>query len=111
MRSTPPAATQIRDCSPRPASKPHRTPARASPRPRASASATPDRLVEEIKKWEACGVDQINFLLNALETIPQEQVLDSLRLFGEQVMPHFTDDKPATTSEPRELAATVAAGD
>ena len=70
----------------------------------------PDRLVEEIKKWESCGVDQINFLLNALETIPQEEVLDSLRLFGEEVMPHFADDQPATTSEPRELAATAAAG-
>ena len=37
-------------------------------------------------------------------------MLDSLRLFGEEVMPHFVDDQPATTSEPRELAASAAAG-
>ena len=45
--------------------------------------------MRELKKWEATGVDRVNFLLNALEAIPQEQVLDSLRLFAKEVMPHF----------------------
>ena len=36
-------------------------------------------------------MDQINFLLNASEQIPQEQVLESLRLFGTEVMPHFAE--------------------
>jgi hypothetical protein len=31
----------------------------------------------------------VNFLLNALETVPQEKVLASLRLFAKEVMPHF----------------------
>src|SRR5690606_37463916 len=39
----------------------------------------PDRIVEVIKKWESIGVDRINFLLNAVETIPQEEVLASMR--------------------------------
>jgi alkanesulfonate monooxygenase SsuD/methylene tetrahydromethanopterin reductase-like flavin-dependent oxidoreductase (luciferase family) len=54
----------------------------------------PDRIIEAIKKWEAVGVDRINFLLNAIETVPQEQVLSSLRLFAKEVMPKFAD-KPA----------------
>ena len=35
-----------------------------------------------VQAWEAVGVDRINFLLNALETVPQEEVLNSLRLFA-----------------------------
>ena len=82
-------------------------PGEANSAPEGVCIGNPDRLVEEIKKWEACGVDQINFLLNALETIPQEQVLDSLRLFGEEVMPHFKDDSAPATPQ-RELAAAPA---
>jgi len=29
--------------------------------------------------------------LNAIETVPQEQVLNSLRVFAKHVMPHFQD--------------------
>jgi hypothetical protein len=39
-------------------------------------------------------VDRINFLLNCMEEVPQEQVLKSLRLFAREVMPHF--QQPAT---------------
>ena len=49
----------------------------------------PKRIVGVIKKWESVGVDRINFLLNALETVPQEEVLASMRLFAREVMPHF----------------------
>ena len=41
------------------------------------------------------GVDRINFLLNALETIPQKDVLESLRAFARHVMPHFRDGNQA----------------
>jgi hypothetical protein len=51
----------------------------------------PDRIVNVIKRWESVGVDRVNFLLNALETVPQQEVLDSLRLFAREVMPHFKD--------------------
>ena len=40
---------------------------------------------------DTVGVDRINFLLNALETVPQEEVLNSLRTFAKHVMPHFQD--------------------
>ena len=64
-------------------------PGDASGAPEGIAIGNPARLVRELKKWESCGVDRVNFLLNALETIPQEQVLASLRLFAKEVMPHF----------------------
>jgi hypothetical protein len=57
--------------------------------PEGIAIGNPARITRELKKWEACGVDRVNFLLNALETIPQEKVLASLRLFAKEVMPQF----------------------
>jgi hypothetical protein len=47
----------------------------------------PERIIATIKRWESVGVDRINFLLNAMETVPQDQVLDSMRLFAKEVMP------------------------
>lgn len=61
--------------------------------PEGTCIGNPDRIVEAIKKWEAVGVDRINFLLNANETVTQEQVLDSLRLFAKEVMPKFAGSK------------------
>lgn len=65
--------------------------------PRAPEGITignPEHLIRELKKWEASGVDRVNFLLNAAEIIPQKQVLDSLQLFAKEVMPAFTDAQP-----------------
>ena len=49
----------------------------------------PDRLVSVIQRWESIGVDGINFLVNACETVPQAEVLQSMRLFAAEVMPKF----------------------
>jgi alkanesulfonate monooxygenase SsuD/methylene tetrahydromethanopterin reductase-like flavin-dependent oxidoreductase (luciferase family) len=49
----------------------------------------PPAIVRAIKEWESIGVDDVNFLLNAAEVLPQEQVLASLRLFAREVMPQF----------------------
>ena len=52
-----------------------------------------DRAVAHaIKEWESIGIDQINFMLNAAEVLPQEKVLESLRLFAQEVMPAFTQE-------------------
>ena len=51
----------------------------------------PDHLVATIKRWESIGVTGINFLLNAMEMVPQEQVLESMRLFATEVMPQFRE--------------------
>ncbi len=47
----------------------------------------------------------INFLLNAMEMIPQEQVLDSLRLFATEVIPQF--QTPAERARPVTTPTTV----
>jgi alkanesulfonate monooxygenase SsuD/methylene tetrahydromethanopterin reductase-like flavin-dependent oxidoreductase (luciferase family) len=49
----------------------------------------PDLIVQQIKRWESVGVDGINMLVNAMETLPQEQVLESMRLFAQHVIPKF----------------------
>src|SRR5204862_7187031 len=59
--------------------------------PEGLAIGSPDRIIQVIKRWESVGVDRINFLLNCMETVPQQEVLDSLRLFGSEVMPAFAD--------------------
>ena len=66
--------------------------------PEGIAVGNPEQIIRELKKWEATGVDRVQFLLNAAETIPQQQVLDSLRLFAKEVMPHFVDDSAAEAS-------------
>jgi hypothetical protein len=49
----------------------------------------PSQIIQAVKRWESIGVDEINFLLNSVELLPQEQVLESLRLFAREVMPAF----------------------
>jgi len=49
----------------------------------------PDRLIRVIKRWESAGIDRINFILNTAESVPQQEVLDSMRLFAREVMPAF----------------------
>ena len=67
------------------------------------AVGTPDRVIAQIKLWEEIGVDRMVFILNTAEQIPQEKVLNSLRLFAEKVMPAF--EKDATTpAEPTKAA-------
>ena len=66
-----------------------RAPPLPASRPEGIAIGNPEQVTRELKKWEATGVDRINFILNAAETIPQEEVLESLRVFARDVMPHF----------------------
>jgi len=56
----------------------------------------PERVIGVLRNWEAIGVDRVNFLLNAMETVPQEEVLASMRLFAERVMPKFAAAPAAT---------------
>ena len=66
--------------------------------PEGSAIGDPERITAIIKQWESIGIDEINFFLNALEVIPQNKVLDSMRLFAAEVMPHFADQVPAKSA-------------
>ena len=70
----------------------------------------PDTSSPRIKRWESIGVDGINFLLNALETIPQEEVLDSMRLFATEVMPQFEPRRQPAPHRPGSRGADVLIG-
>ena len=59
----------------------------------------PAAIIRAVKEWESIGVDQINFLLNTAETLPQEQVLESLRLFAREVMPAFAGEEAADIAQ------------
>jgi len=69
--------------------------ARPGGAPEGIAIGDPDDIVDAIKRWESIGVDGLNFILNAQESIPHQEVLDSLRLFASEVMPKFErPDRP-----------------
>jgi alkanesulfonate monooxygenase SsuD/methylene tetrahydromethanopterin reductase-like flavin-dependent oxidoreductase (luciferase family) len=70
-------------------------PMEGRPVPQGVCIGTPDDLVDAIKTWESTGVDSLNFIVNCIETIPQQEVLDSLRLFAKEVMPTFHKDQEA----------------
>lgn len=71
-------------------------PGDASGAPEGVCIGTPERIIEQLRNWESVGVDRVNFLLNAMETVPQAEVLASMRLFAEEVMPKFDPAKRAT---------------
>lgn len=48
----------------------------------------PDSCVQAAKLHEATGIDQLQFLM-ATETVTHDQVMESIELFGKQVLPHF----------------------
>ena len=64
-------------------------PSAAKGLPQGVGVGDPEHLIATIKRWESIGVTGINFLLNAMEMIPQARVLESMRLFAREVMPKF----------------------
>jgi len=55
----------------------------------------PEQIIKSLKLWESTGLDAMNFLLNAAEVVPQQDVLASLELFAREVMPKFNKKKAA----------------
>jgi alkanesulfonate monooxygenase SsuD/methylene tetrahydromethanopterin reductase-like flavin-dependent oxidoreductase (luciferase family) len=68
-------------------------PGERRPLPEGVAIGDPARIIEQIERWDSVGIDGINFMLNAMEQIPQQQVLDSMRLFAAEVMPKFATER------------------
>src|SRR5262249_18595991 len=62
------------------------------------ALGSPEQVISTIRKWESAGVDGLIFFVNQREILPQEQVLESMRLFAREVMPAFSE--PATDATP-----------
>ena len=69
--------------------------------PEGVAVGDPERIAGVIGRWESIGVTGINFLLNACEVVPQQAVLDSMRLFAAEVMPRFTAGASRTAAGER----------
>ncbi|HUF54682.1 MAG TPA: LLM class flavin-dependent oxidoreductase [Dehalococcoidia bacterium] len=60
----------------------------------------PQTVIKNLKMWEEIGVDRMVFIINTAEQIPQDKVLNSLRLFAEQVMPAFDKTAAMKTESP-----------
>jgi alkanesulfonate monooxygenase SsuD/methylene tetrahydromethanopterin reductase-like flavin-dependent oxidoreductase (luciferase family) len=51
-------------------------------------AGNPESCIKALKLHELAGVDQIQFLM-ATETVPHDKVMDSIRMFGEHIIPQF----------------------
>ncbi|MCU1356070.1 MAG: Luciferase-like, subgroup [Acidimicrobiales bacterium] len=67
----------------------------------------PDDCVRAIKKWEEVGFDQLTFspTTNTLET---QVIVDSMEMFGKEVLPQFDKDPEHSTTRYRREAAQAA---
>jgi alkanesulfonate monooxygenase SsuD/methylene tetrahydromethanopterin reductase-like flavin-dependent oxidoreductase (luciferase family) len=60
----------------------------AGARERALCIGTPDRVIEGVRAYEKCGIDQLIGFCQA-GRIPHEKVIESIRRFGKEVIPAF----------------------
>lgn len=63
----------------------------------------PDEVVEQVRRYEAVGCDQLVFGLPL--DMPLEAAIETIRLFGEHVIPKFDPDAVHRTTRARERAA------
>ncbi|MGH8165271.1 MAG: hypothetical protein ACREP1_13140, partial [Rhodanobacteraceae bacterium] len=54
----------------------------------------PDTVCRAVEKWQKAGLDQMIFVLQAGRT-NHDQVMRSIELIGEKVIPHFADHREA----------------
>ena len=60
---------------------------------------TPDQIIEQVRHWEAIGVDRIVSMINYDQVIPHKKVLASLERFAKYVMPEFAEGRRTVTSD------------
>jgi alkanesulfonate monooxygenase SsuD/methylene tetrahydromethanopterin reductase-like flavin-dependent oxidoreductase (luciferase family) len=63
---------------------------------------TPDDALETSRKWEAAGADQLVFGVGMTQ---QDEMLETIRLVGEHVIPKIDKDPVHRTTKMREAAA------
>jgi alkanesulfonate monooxygenase SsuD/methylene tetrahydromethanopterin reductase-like flavin-dependent oxidoreductase (luciferase family) len=64
----------------------------------------PDDCAKAIRKWEEIGADQLCFSPTT-NNLPTEVVVESMELFGKEVIPQFDTDPVHSTTRQREAAA------
>jgi len=57
-------------------------------------AGNPESCIKTIKTYEDVGVDQVMLIMQT-ETIPHDQVMESIELYGKEVIPAFADAKVA----------------
>jgi len=61
------------------------------------AVGTPDQIREYLRRYEECGVDQVIFCAQAGKN-RHEHIMESLELFGREVLPEFAEREAATAT-------------
>ncbi|NQZ95993.1 MAG: LLM class flavin-dependent oxidoreductase [Myxococcales bacterium] len=89
------AYQSLGNLAPKPAKREAGSASDAPAVPEGSCIGDPERIIDAIKHWESIGIDGINFMVNGCEVLEQKEVLDSMRLFSREVMPHFSDSGEA----------------
>jgi alkanesulfonate monooxygenase SsuD/methylene tetrahydromethanopterin reductase-like flavin-dependent oxidoreductase (luciferase family) len=62
------------------------------------AVGTPDQLREFLRRYEAAGVDQLIFVMQAGKN-RHEHIMESIELFGREVLPEFVERDEAQTAD------------
>ncbi|HEX5614922.1 MAG TPA: LLM class flavin-dependent oxidoreductase [Acidimicrobiia bacterium] len=70
------------------------------------AIGTPDQVREYLRRYEECGVDQVIFCFQAGKN-RHEHIMESLELFGREVLPEFAEREPAAQRAKDERLAPV----
>jgi alkanesulfonate monooxygenase SsuD/methylene tetrahydromethanopterin reductase-like flavin-dependent oxidoreductase (luciferase family) len=70
------------------------------------AVGTPDQLREYLRRYEAAGVDQVIFVMQAGRN-RHEHIMESLELFATEVMPEFKERDPAHVARKQERFAPI----
>lgn len=71
------------------------------------AVGTPDQIREYLRRFEECGVDQVVFVSQAGKN-RHEHIMESLEMFGNQVLPEFKDrDEEAQRRKEKRLAPVI----
>src|SRR6266851_4343865 len=70
------------------------------------ATGTPDQIRDYLRRFEECGVDQVIFISQAGKN-RHEHIMESLELFGREVLPEFKDRADKTESDKAKRLAPV----
>ena len=65
--------------------------------PEGLCGGDPQRIIKALEGWGGTGIDEVSFLMSAGEIVTHQEVMDSLRLFGREVLPHFQNDNETPT--------------
>jgi hypothetical protein len=70
------------------------------------AIGTPDQIRDYLRRYEECGVDQVIFCSQAGKN-RHEHIMESLELFGKEVLPEFADREDKRSRDKEQLLAPV----